>query len=305
MRHTTSLSFFLSVLLYSSLTTAVQDSTRNQDLDAVERRQLEPSPTTSSTIGYLPNAGLLSTGTPANGNVSLTGHGPAVQPQPGHSSSTGSGNDTMSGADDNTTTSGNDTNSGGSLEGNPVNSTTNDTSIPSSMNDTSATPETPTEEPPLVVSSTQYRVNGYQRVLLSLTYGESNITQLWEAHDGMLSVVPIPANETGGQGGEVSIDPVEMPTTTVHGGDPYIPTGTGDAGIGGAGNDTNSPAAARPTTTSMAYQVDAGVAGASGRPVAVVNLDKPDANHPGFVGPRAKLKAKRFLKGGEREEGVR
>lgn len=268
----------------------------------------------------------------------------------------------MSGADYNPTTSGNDTMSGsdynatahgsGGLEGNAYNPTANDTTSTSNstldnptlyndtsntslMNDTatSTTPETPpseAEEPPLVVSTTQYRVNGHQRVLLSLTYGQSNITQLWEAHNGTLTVVPIPLNETGGkaddEGDEVSIDPMETPTTTVSGGgEPYFPIGTGNAGMGGAAsNDTNAPygggadmmgitsgAGARPTTTpmgtptpssSMGYQVDAGVAGASGSPVAVVvNLDAPDVNHPGFVGPKARLKAKRFLKGGEGE----
>ncbi|KAI4192457.1 MAG: hypothetical protein LQ350_008644 [Teloschistes chrysophthalmus] len=243
------------------------------------------------------------------------------------------GNDTMSGADYNATAHGS-----GGLEGNAYNSTANNpilyndppnTSLMNSTTTTTTPPDTPPtdeeEDSPLVVSTTQYRVNGYQRVLLSLTYGTSNITQLWEAHDGILTVVPIPFNETGG---EVSIDPSETPTATVSGGEPYSPMSTG-TGMGGAAasNDTNAPyggadagitadGGVRPTTTptgtptsSMGYQVDAGVAGTSGRPMPVVNLDTPDVNHPGFVGPKSRLKAKRFVKGGhqgiEREGEVR
>ncbi|KAL9592072.1 MAG: hypothetical protein Q9179_007084 [Wetmoreana sp. 5 TL-2023] len=234
---------------------------------------------TTSTIGYLPNAGLLGTGTPANGGVSLTGHGPAVQPQPG--SSSGNGNDTGSG--------------GNTSSGNYSSSNTTEGSSA------------------LQFSEKQYTHNGHQRIEISIKYGMSHIRHIWEVHDGMLTEVPIPH---------------PMPTTTPS--MPCMPVGTGTSSGSSGANDTNAPygdggsdswggihtgssgtgaiyggstgvsapglppapttnPVTYPASTMMGEMIVAGVGSASGTPVPM-QLDRPDISHPGFTGPRLKLK---------------
>ncbi|KAL8686103.1 MAG: hypothetical protein Q9218_007343 [Villophora microphyllina] len=260
-----------------------------------------------------------STYTPNTNDTSSAGTG-SLETIP--SNSTGTYNDTTSSTGTyNDTTSSTSTNNTDLESGiYPLSNTTSDTN--STSNESTSTSTDSTAEMPLMVSEMQYTINGNQRVEISLSYGDSNITQIWEAREGMLSLVPTPANETGEEG----------PTATLHAG-PYTPMGTGGVPIGGSGNDTNSTyyggdtgngtsggmgmgmggtgttsPSISPTTTptstptssggaGMGYQVNTGVAGTSGRAVPVANLDRPDVNHPGFTGPKAKLKAKRFVNG--------
>ncbi|KAI4141667.1 MAG: hypothetical protein L6R39_005242 [Caloplaca ligustica] len=90
-----SISFFLTLGCAISLQDIKHGngvSEKRWVMDRVVARQEDPT-ATISTIGILPNAGQLGTGTPSLGGHSLTGHGPAIQPQPG-SSAAGNGTNT-------------------------------------------------------------------------------------------------------------------------------------------------------------------------------------------------------------------
>lgn len=276
-----SVSFLVPCALASSLRVA------NVKHDALQKRNPDPGPATypastsgssaSSTIGYLPNAGLLSTGTPANGGVSLTGHGPAVQPQP--DSNTGGNNATSS-------------------TGSSASNSTDDYQ-PNSPDSTAGNGTGAGEILPLQVSERQYTRNGHQRVEVNITYGKSHIRQVWELRNGALVPVRLPQQKS---------------TNTLHG---YMPYGTGtsssgpnangtEATYGGGSADGGSGAYAgtgtglltssttTPTATStggvMGEMNNAGGGGSSGTPVPL-QLDRPDVAHPGFTGP--KLKSKR------------
>ncbi|KAL9603153.1 MAG: hypothetical protein Q9219_001356 [cf. Caloplaca sp. 3 TL-2023] len=105
-----------------------------------------------TTVGILPPLG---TGTPSLGGHPLTGHGPAIQPQPG-SSNAGVGN------------------------------ASNETSAPDP--DTSAGNATDSSPPDhLAVLDYQYISNdGSPRVDITVTYGAQNLTQSWEVRNGTL-----------------------------------------------------------------------------------------------------------------------
>ncbi|KAL8725397.1 MAG: hypothetical protein Q9181_006431 [Wetmoreana brouardii] len=245
------------------------------------------STSTTSIIGYLPNAGLLGTGTPANGGVSLTGHGPAVQPQP----DSNSGNGTYTG-------------SGG-------NSSSSDYSSSNTTEEGAGGTE---DTPALQVSEKQYTQNGYQRIDISIKYGKSHIRQIWEVRNGMLAVVPIPhamstttpsmpvgtgtssgpsnANDTNAPYGYSGSD--SSSTGATYGG------GTRVSGTGLPPAPTTNPAA-NPTSTVMGEMIVAGVGSASGTAVPM-QLNRPDVAHPGFTGP--KLKSKRHVREKERAVDV-
>lgn len=129
-------------------------------------RQEEVTPTTSSsiisTLGVLPPLG---TGVPR------TGHGPAIQPQPGEvNAGAGTSNDTTTDSDGNI-------NGAGSYANytNPANSTV----LPN-----------PGHSPKhLEVTDYQYTMNGRPRVEIKVKYGSHHVTEIWEVRNGTLHQV--------------------------------------------------------------------------------------------------------------------
>ncbi|KAL8712214.1 MAG: hypothetical protein Q9225_006979 [Loekoesia sp. 1 TL-2023] len=269
--------FSISLLAPSVLAISVRVA--NVEHDALDKRRTEgkilarqevPYPSigdssSTSTIGILPNAAQLSTGIPALGGHSLTGHGPAIQPQPGDSNAgagAGNGTDTGTGTDSSYTY---------------TSSTNSDTNNPSSSSQN------------LQVTNYQYTSQGRSRVEITIKYGTQNVTQTWEVRNGTLQQV-LPKGKM----------PCGTSSAYVPAG-----TGTSNVAAGGSlesspyGNGTDSGAPADSSSGSGAGGVSAessggsyagGATSTSGGYVPMgtgtpPRQARPDAARPGFTGP--------------------
>lgn len=130
------------------------------------------SSSTISTLGILPPLG---TGVP------LTGHGPAIQPQPDAvNAGAGTGNDTT-------------TNVTGNVSGaGPGNNTDTGTSPYANYTELSNSNNVPNPgylNKHLEVSEYQYTKNGRPRVEIQVKYGSHHVTQTWEVRNGTLHQV--------------------------------------------------------------------------------------------------------------------
>ncbi|KAL8932665.1 MAG: hypothetical protein Q9211_006186 [Gyalolechia sp. 1 TL-2023] len=237
----------ISLLLQSTLASYVHIA--NLRHDTVEKVETEAtllakqeestsSSATTSIIGILPPLG---TGASSIGGISLTGHGPAIQPQPGVSNA-GTG-----------TVTGMSTGTG------PYSNYTN----PANNSDVTYPGYAPKH---LEVTDYQYTMNGRPRVEIQVKYGSRSVTQTWEVRNGTLHQVHSKSSEPCGSSSTYVPAGTSTPDVVGGGEGSLESTSTTGEPMGGSGNAMGTgtpsrqlrPNAARPGFTGPKFMATRG-----------------------------------------------
>ncbi|KAI4115258.1 MAG: hypothetical protein LQ338_007883 [Usnochroma carphineum] len=311
-----SLAIPISLLLASASAAGLRLTDRKNDAlekrtpaDRVVARQGNDIAGTS-TIGILPNSAQLGTGIPSLGNHSLTGHGPAVRPQPDESNTEtgpnpGTGTGTITGSG---TVSGDSTGS---------DTTANDTTTATSPA-FQPNPSSDPSPPHLEVIDYQYTYQSNPRVDITVKYGSNHVTQTWEVLNGRLHTVPakglnmtdstgaMPCVPMGSGASNSSVNgtgSLEGSEFASNGPSNVAPSGTGEGPMTLPSRAPSSPLPSGTMGTGMMGSQTSGAFVGSGTGLPPPRQERPSGARPGFTGPKLRPRRREVIKGPEISDG--